>query len=165
MEKRKRRSFSRQYKAEVVERIRKSGKSIGAVARELDLAETAVRHWVRQAEIDSGRGIERECCVDRLSPRGPSSRRRANEIPLHRGGEVPLPDSPAVPLPCGFKIRLLRLAKACSERGTRVAALFYSLIESAKLDGDLRLSDVRRPWYFRGTIGVTILSIAGESAP
>jgi transposase len=56
MEKRKRRSFSRQYKAEVVELIRKSGKGIGAVARELDLAETAVRHWVQQAEIDSGRG-------------------------------------------------------------------------------------------------------------
>jgi len=56
MEKRKRRSFSRQYKAEVVELIRKSGKGIGAVARELDLSETAVRHWVRQVEIDSGRG-------------------------------------------------------------------------------------------------------------
>ena len=56
MEKRKRRSFSRQYKTEVVELIRKSGKGIGAVARELDLAETAVRHWVQQAEIDSGRG-------------------------------------------------------------------------------------------------------------
>jgi transposase len=56
MEKRKRRAFSRQYKAEVVELIRKSGKSIGTVARELDLAETAVRHWVRKAEIDSGRG-------------------------------------------------------------------------------------------------------------
>jgi transposase len=56
MEKRKRRSFSKQYKAEVVELIRKSGKSIGAVARELDLSETAVRRWVQQAEIDSGRG-------------------------------------------------------------------------------------------------------------
>ena len=56
MEKRKRRSFSKHYKPEVVELIRKSGKSIGAVARELDLAETAVRRWVQQVEIDSGRG-------------------------------------------------------------------------------------------------------------
>ena len=56
MAKRKRRSFSKEYKAEVVELIRKSGKSIGAVARELDLAETAVRRWVQQVEIDSGRG-------------------------------------------------------------------------------------------------------------
>jgi transposase len=56
MEKRKRRSFSKEYKAEVVDLIRKSGKSIGAVARELDLSETAVRHWAAQVEIDSGRG-------------------------------------------------------------------------------------------------------------
>ena len=34
--------------------IRKSGKSIGAVASDLDLSDTAVRRWVRQAEIDSG---------------------------------------------------------------------------------------------------------------
>ncbi len=56
MEKRKRRSFTREYQAEVVELIRKSGKSIGAVAHELDLTETAVRRWVGQAEIDSGGG-------------------------------------------------------------------------------------------------------------
>ena len=56
MEKRKRRSFTRGYKAEVVKLIRKSGKSIGAVASELDLSETAVRRWVQQAEIDSGGG-------------------------------------------------------------------------------------------------------------
>ena len=56
MEKRKRRSFSKEYKAEVVELIRKSGRSIGAVASELDLSETAVRRWVAQVEIDSGGG-------------------------------------------------------------------------------------------------------------
>ncbi len=56
MEKRKRRSFTQEYKAEVVELIRKSGKSIGVVAKELDLSETAVRRWVAQAELDSGGG-------------------------------------------------------------------------------------------------------------
>ena len=56
MTKRKRRSFSKQYKAEVVELIRKSGRSVGAIARELDLTETAVRRWVDQAEVDAGRG-------------------------------------------------------------------------------------------------------------
>ena len=56
MEKRKRRSFSKEYKAEVVGLISKGGKSIGVVARELDLSETAVRRWVAQAEIDSGGG-------------------------------------------------------------------------------------------------------------
>ena len=56
MEKRKRRAFSKQYKAEVVELIRKSGKSLGAIAQELDLTETSVRAWVRQAEVDAGHG-------------------------------------------------------------------------------------------------------------
>ncbi len=56
MGKRKRRAFTDEYKAEVVELIRKSGQSIGAIAKELDLTETAVRTWVRQAEVDSGRG-------------------------------------------------------------------------------------------------------------
>ena len=56
MAKRRRRAFSAEYKAEVVELIRKSGKSIGAVARDLDLTETAVRAWVQQAEVDAGRG-------------------------------------------------------------------------------------------------------------
>ncbi len=46
MTKRKRRAFADQYKAEVVGLIRRTGKSIGAVAKELDLTETAVRAWV-----------------------------------------------------------------------------------------------------------------------
>ena len=56
MERRKRRVFTKAYKAEVVELVRKSGKSIGVVAKELDLTETAVRAWVQQAEVDAGRG-------------------------------------------------------------------------------------------------------------
>ena len=34
--------------------VRESGKSVPTVARELDLTETALRSWVRQAEIDAG---------------------------------------------------------------------------------------------------------------
>ena len=56
MSKRKRRSFTKEYKAEVVRLIRKSGKTVGAVSRELGLTETAVRRWVEQAEIDTGGG-------------------------------------------------------------------------------------------------------------
>lgn len=53
---RKRRAFSAEYKAEVVKLIQDSGKSVGQVARELDLTETAVRKWVEQAKIDAGGG-------------------------------------------------------------------------------------------------------------
>lgn len=50
---RRRRSFTQEYKAEVVELCRTSG-HIARVARDLDLTETAVRRWVAQAETDAG---------------------------------------------------------------------------------------------------------------
>ncbi len=56
MTKRTRRTFTKEYKAEVVTLIRAGGKSIGAVCRDLGLTETAVRRWVSQAETDSGGG-------------------------------------------------------------------------------------------------------------
>lgn len=52
--KRPRRSFSDEYKAQVVELCGSGARSIGAVARDLDLSETAVRRWVAQARIDAG---------------------------------------------------------------------------------------------------------------
>jgi transposase len=56
MAKRKRRAFTTEFKAQTVRLVRESGKSNGAVARELDLAEAAVRRWARQGEIGAGRG-------------------------------------------------------------------------------------------------------------
>ena len=53
MGRRKRRSFTPEYRAEVVRLVRTSGKSIGQVARELELTETSVRAWVRQAGVDA----------------------------------------------------------------------------------------------------------------
>ena len=55
---RKRRSFTAEQKREAVRLVQTSGKSIGHVARDLDLTETALRRWVQQAEIDAGRGPE-----------------------------------------------------------------------------------------------------------
>ena len=56
MAKRKRRAFTKAFKAQAVGIVRESGKPVGTVARELDHTETALRSWVRQAEIDGGRG-------------------------------------------------------------------------------------------------------------
>lgn len=56
MAKRKRRAFTKEFKAQTVRLVRDSGKSIGVLARELDLGETVLRTWVRQAEVDAGRG-------------------------------------------------------------------------------------------------------------
>ena len=52
---RPRRSFSDEYKAEVIELCRTSGKPIAQVCRDLGISETAVRRWIAQAEIDAGR--------------------------------------------------------------------------------------------------------------
>src|SRR5512134_1060657 len=54
--KRTRRKFSAEFKAETVRLVRDSDKSVTAIARELDLTETALRRWVQQAESDAGRG-------------------------------------------------------------------------------------------------------------
>jgi len=43
---RRRRSFSPEFKAQTVELVRTSGKSVAEVCRDLDLTETAVRRWV-----------------------------------------------------------------------------------------------------------------------
>jgi transposase len=55
MASRARRTFTPEFKAETVELIRSSGKSVGEVSRDLGLTETAVRRWMQQAEIDDGK--------------------------------------------------------------------------------------------------------------
>jgi transposase len=52
---RPRRSFTPEFKAEIVELCRRGDRSIGLVAIDFDLTETAVREWVKQADIDDGR--------------------------------------------------------------------------------------------------------------
>ena len=53
---RKRRSFTPEYKAEVVGLIRDGGKAVSAVSRDLGLTESSVRKWVERSEADVGRG-------------------------------------------------------------------------------------------------------------
>jgi transposase len=53
---RARRSFTPEFKAEIVQLCQRGDRSIGQVARDFDLTETAVREWVRQAERDAGTG-------------------------------------------------------------------------------------------------------------
>ena len=51
---RPRRSFTAEFKADIVERCRRGDRSVGQVAKDFDLTETAVREWVKQAERDAG---------------------------------------------------------------------------------------------------------------
>ena len=71
---RPRRSFTPEFKAEIVELCRRGDRTVGQVARDFDLTETAVRAWVHQAETDAGERpgltseereelFRRRCCV------------------------------------------------------------------------------------------------------
>lgn len=51
---RPRRSFTPEFKSEIVELCRHGDRSVGQVAKDFDLTETAVRLWVTQAQIDAG---------------------------------------------------------------------------------------------------------------
>ena len=54
--KRRRRVHTPEFKAETVQLVLTGGRNVGQVARDLDLAESLVRSWVRQAEVDAGQG-------------------------------------------------------------------------------------------------------------
>jgi transposase-like protein len=53
---RRRRSFTAEFKAEIVELCQRGVRSVGQVAKDFDLTETAVREWVRQTQCDAGTG-------------------------------------------------------------------------------------------------------------
>ena len=63
---RARRQFSEEFKAQTVRLVLEEGKSIGAVARDLDLTASALRLWVEQTRADRTKGrtglttVERE---------------------------------------------------------------------------------------------------------
>ena len=103
---RPRRSFTPEFKAEIVELCQRGDRSIGQVAKDFDLTETNVRTWVKQAEIDQGErpGLTTEerrsspSCAGRTAPSArtwrsssgqqfSSPRRPGEDGPLHRGGE------------------------------------------------------------------------------
>src|SRR2546430_16403305 len=110
--KRRRRSFSPEFKAEAIRVVRESGKSVSTVARELDLTETALRRWVVQAEVDAGRSGSGPLTTDERAEltqlrRGGERRRGGRDIlkkkqalfPHGQGGESPPSPARKAPFP------------------------------------------------------------------
>jgi len=56
MKKKTKRTFSKEYKAEVVELVRKAGGNAAKIARQVGITSQTVGAWVRQAAIDCGEG-------------------------------------------------------------------------------------------------------------
>ena len=55
-QRRKRRAFTPEFKAEAVRLCKVGDRTIAQVAVDLDLTETALREWVKRADIDAGNG-------------------------------------------------------------------------------------------------------------
>ena len=53
---RPRRRFDDEFKQQAVRLVLDEGKTVGAVARDLDLTETALRDWVKRAQADRTNG-------------------------------------------------------------------------------------------------------------
>jgi transposase len=51
-----RRQFTDEFKGSAVRLVLDEGKTVGAVARDLDLTETALRDWVKRARADRTKG-------------------------------------------------------------------------------------------------------------
>jgi transposase-like protein len=57
-----RRSFTPEFKADIVELCQRSDRSIGQVANYIDLIQMAVRGWVKRAERDAGTWQDGDPC-------------------------------------------------------------------------------------------------------
>ncbi len=57
---RKRRNFSKEFKAETVALVRMSEKSVGRIGADLGISESLLRRWVHRADVDAGNGRPEE---------------------------------------------------------------------------------------------------------
>lgn len=52
-----RRVHTAEFKAETVNLVKHGGRKVSELSRELGLADSLVRTWVRQADVDAGNGL------------------------------------------------------------------------------------------------------------
>lgn len=80
---RKRRAFTAEFKADAVKLCLAGGRPVGQVAKDLDLTETALRGWVRQAEIDAGQGAPEALTTEERTELG-RLRREVKQLRVER---------------------------------------------------------------------------------
>ena len=131
MSKRKRRKFTAEQKAEAVRLVEQVG-NLSQVARNLDLHPNVLRNWVKQAEVDAGRGPkdalttdEKQVLQDLLrenkrlrmerdflkKPQPSAPGRKPRSLRADRGGEGQLPSSRHVQAPGRLAERVLCMAQ------------------------------------------------------
>ncbi len=80
---RKRRKFSKEFKAETVALMRTSAKSVGQIASDLGIGESLLRRWLHQADVDAGNGRAEELTSDEKKELG-RLRRENRELRMER---------------------------------------------------------------------------------
>jgi transposase-like protein len=83
MAKRKRRKYTAEFKADAVRLCRSGDKSIPQVARDLDLTDSALREWVKRAEVDEAKGAPGELTTVERNELG-ELRRRVKRLEMER---------------------------------------------------------------------------------
>ena len=58
-----------EFREEAVRLVREGGKSIGAVAKDLGIADQSLRNWVRQSDLDTGRRTDGLTTEERIELR------------------------------------------------------------------------------------------------
>ena len=85
MLKRRRRKFTDEFKQDTARLVRESGKTIAEISRDLDVTETSVRDWVKQADIDEGHAEHSELTT---SERDELQRLRRENMQLRMEREI-----------------------------------------------------------------------------
>lgn len=112
------RPYPKEFRDGALQLVREGERPIAQIAHDLGIAESCLKRWIKQAELDSGRRDDGLMSGDRaelrrlrrenarrrqeteiLRKRPPSSpgRRSGERVSVHRGGEGQLPDLPDVP--------------------------------------------------------------------
>ena len=83
---RARRQFTDEFKAGAVRLVLDEGKTVGQVARELDLTESALRHWVERERADRTKRPDRP---DDRGTRGAAAPAQGSPDAAYRAGSTP----------------------------------------------------------------------------
>ena len=76
-----RRKFSREFKIEAVRLVTDRGVAVAQAARDLDVAESVLRRWMRELTADASRGVSRERADAGRSGRDCSAEERGRPAP------------------------------------------------------------------------------------
>ncbi|HZH18270.1 MAG TPA: transposase [Archangium sp.] len=120
MERRKSRSFTPEFRAEAVRLAREGSKSLPQVAKDLDLTESALRNWVREADGGEGKELAGALSTAEPTSKRPSAPVSTSSAPLSPG-PMRWSRAPSIPSPSGPRTRPASTLSSGSSTSTSVS--------------------------------------------